>query len=136
MSSFHQHLTDCLCQKESCHHHHAVSDGNKAGPGKRVRGIGAQACARHGCFCLSSVVDFVLGEKQMCMDYSLCECFKTTNMDGIKTTLCIYDIMCQYHVNLLRRISDATTLSIPEALIIIKAIGLWHVHGHREECLY
>lgn len=113
-----------------------MADANKAGPGKRVRGLGAQACARHGCFCPSSVVDFILGEKQAHMDYSLCECFKTTNMEGITHALCIYDIMCQYHVNLLRRIHESTTLSIPDCLTIMKAIGLFHVHGHIEECLY
>ncbi len=47
--------------------------GKKVSVGRRVRGIGAQACARHGCFCLGSVVDFELGERQMCMDYSLSE---------------------------------------------------------------
>lgn len=70
------------------------------------------------------------------MDYSLSEALKTTNMDGIKYALCIYDIMCQYHVNLVRRFTEQSGLSLPDTLTIIKAIGLWHVHGHKEECLY
>lgn len=111
-------------------------DGEKVAFGRRVRGIGAQACARHGCFCPSSVVDFELGERQMCMDYSLSEALKSTNMDGIKYALCIYDIMCQYHDNLLRQFTEQSGLNLPDTLTIIKASGLWHVHGHKEDCLY
>ena len=72
----------------------------------------------------------------MCMDYSLSQAFQSTNMDSIKFSLCIYDIMCQYHVNLIRRFTEHSKLTLPETLTIIQAIGLWHVHGHKEECLY
>uniref|UniRef100_A0A8H8CGF2 CxC2-like cysteine cluster KDZ transposase-associated domain-containing protein n=1 Tax=Psilocybe cubensis TaxID=181762 RepID=A0A8H8CGF2_PSICU len=55
----------------TCHNYHAQKAENRISPGKRVRGIGAHACARHGCFCPNSVVDFDKGEKQMHMDWSL-----------------------------------------------------------------
>ena len=70
-------------QKPTCHSHKAQRDGDKVTAGRRVRGIGAHACARHGCFCPSSVVDFELGERQMCMDYSFSEALKHTNLTGI-----------------------------------------------------
>ncbi len=44
--------------------------------------------------------------------------------------------MCQYHVNLARRFAESSKLTIPETLTVIKAIGLWHVHGHKDECLF
>ncbi|KDR79699.1 hypothetical protein GALMADRAFT_63536 [Galerina marginata CBS 339.88] len=104
--------------------------------GKRSRGVGCAACARHGCFCIGSLVDFELGEKQSNMDWSVCECFKHANLNGITDVLLIYDIMCQYHVNLFKRITESTHLSLPDAITIVCAIGLFHVHGHKEECLY
>ena len=125
-----------IYQKPTCHAHRAQKDGEKMSVGRRVRGIGAHACARHGCFCPSSVVDFELGKRQMCMDYSLSQALKKSHMEGIQYALCIYDIMCQYHVNLARRFAESSALSIPDTLTIIKAIGLWHVHGHKDECLY
>ena len=123
-------------QKPTCHSHKAQRDGDKVTAGRRVRGIGAHACARHGCFCPSSVVDFELGERQICMDYSFSEAMKHTNLTGIHTVLSIYDIMCQYCVNMYKRFQDMKGLRLPPDTTILHAIGLWHVHGHKEECLY
>ncbi|KAF8956034.1 hypothetical protein BDZ97DRAFT_1672276, partial [Flammula alnicola] len=138
---YEEHLVDAAKHAHkyahpTCHVHRAHKDGEKVAAGRRVRGIGAQACARHGCFCPSSVVDFELGERQMCMDFSLSEAFKTTHMEGISCTLCVYDIMCQYHVKLTKRFREQHGLTLPATLKLMKAIGLWHVHGHKEECLY
>lgn len=57
-------------------------------------------------------------------------------MGGIKQLIVLYDIMCQYHVNLKKRIKKSAVLSIPSSLQICPGIGLFHVHGHKEECLY
>lgn len=72
----------------------------------------------------------------MNIDYSLCEALKHGNLVGITDVLLIYDVMCQYHVNLERRVSDSTFLALPDTLKLIKGIGLFHVHCHQEECLY
>jgi len=97
--------------------------------------VGAVACARHGCFCPSSVVDFDLGEKQMHIDYGVSESIKTTNMQDIEKMALIYDIMCEYGVYFDKRFLEHPGLTMPEDLEVIKAIGLFHVHGHKEECL-
>lgn len=123
-------------QKQTCHQHRAIADSEKSGPGKRVRGCGAHACGRHGCFAPSSVVDFQLGEKQMNMDYSSSQTMKTTHMEGIDEMLHVYDVNCQYCVKFAKRFRDHKRLTIKEELTIIFAIGLFHVHGHKEECLY
>lgn len=49
-------------QPMTCNEHHAVKDRFIAHKGLDVTGIGATACARHGCFCPGSVVNFVKGE--------------------------------------------------------------------------
>jgi hypothetical protein len=81
-------------------------------------------------------VDFQKGEKQMNMDWSFCEALKTTNLNGITDVMLIYDIMCQYHVNLHRRVANSKYLELPPSIRLIKAIGLFHIHGHRDGCLY
>ena len=91
-------------------------DGEKSGPGKRVRGLGAIACARHGCFCPSSVVDFPKGEKQMHMDYALSETAKTTNITHIHKLALIYDIMCEYGIHLETRFLEQLPSPCPTAL--------------------
>ena len=123
-------------QKIDCHSHRAQKDSEKIVAGRRARGIGAQACARHGCFCPSSVVDFELGERQMCMDYSFSQALKTTNTTGIHQVMMIYDIMCIYGIHLRKRFATMKGISLPHRLKLIRAVGLWHVHGHKDECLY
>jgi hypothetical protein len=72
----------------------------------------------------------------MNMDWSLCEALATTNIGAIKYALDIYDITCQYWQHLLERIEGNPMLDIPEHLQLLHVIGLFHVHGHKDECLY
>ncbi|KAG1805128.1 hypothetical protein EV424DRAFT_1474414 [Suillus variegatus] len=138
-------------------HLHAVNPGDKAtlmdGRGFMVRdalykehltanashhrleatGIGGCACARHGCFVPHAMVDFQKGERQMNMDYALCEALKI-NTDGLRHVLTFYDVNCQYHKRLKDHIAESLILEIPKELNIIPGIGLWHVHGHQDSC--
>ena len=51
------------------------------------------------------------------------------------SALLLYDIMCQFWLNFLRRIKDCPDfLSLPPDLILKRGIGLFHVHGHVKEC--
>lgn len=50
-------------QQRTCHEHRADIDKNLIHAGCDITGIGASACARHGAFCPSSVVDFQKGER-------------------------------------------------------------------------
>ncbi|TFK61330.1 hypothetical protein BDN72DRAFT_778352, partial [Pluteus cervinus] len=104
--------------------------------GKDATGIGATACARHGFFCPTSVVDFQKGERQANIDYSFCRAIRSTNMGGILNCINIYDAMCRSAPNLLKRIAENRCLSklIPAELTIHKAIGSFHVHSHIKEC--
>jgi hypothetical protein len=69
----------------------------------------------------------------MNMDYSVSEAMKY-NMDGIPRVILLYDIMCQYWTNLKRRFDGNPYLSYPDATEILRGIGLFHVHGHKDEC--
>lgn len=67
------------------------------------------------------------------MDFSLSEAMKY-NMDGIKQALLSYDLMCQFWKNLEKRFEGNPYLTFPQAVHILRAIGLFHVHGHIDPC--
>lgn len=50
-------------QKPTCNEHLVVNNRFRTYKGKDVTGIGATACARHGCYCPGAVVDFHKGER-------------------------------------------------------------------------
>ncbi|KAG1776260.1 hypothetical protein EV702DRAFT_1179917 [Suillus placidus] len=96
-------------------------------------GIGGCACARHGCFVPHSMVDFQKGERQMNMDYALCQALGY-NTNGIDRALTFYDINCQYHKHLQQRVDESPYLDLPWGMEVTPGIGLWHVHGHQDKC--
>lgn len=49
-------------QKSTCHEHDAVKSQNATRAHLDATGIGAIACARHGCFYPHSVINFEKGE--------------------------------------------------------------------------
>ena len=71
----------------------------------------------------------------MNLDWSLCEALATTNIGELIKVLYIYDINCQYWIHLLDRIARNDYLLIADH-IKLHAIGLFHVHGHKDKCLY
>ncbi|KDQ49400.1 hypothetical protein JAAARDRAFT_143479, partial [Jaapia argillacea MUCL 33604] len=114
----------------TCNNHQTITLGNMSHKHLQVTGIGAAACARHGAFCPHSCVNFQKGERQMNMDYALVQAFRRT-MGGIS----LYDINCQFAMNLLRRIAaNHQHLSLAKGLKIIHGIGLFHIHGHQDSC--
>ncbi|KAG1897763.1 uncharacterized protein F5891DRAFT_1129849 [Suillus fuscotomentosus] len=58
------HIIESVEEKEksSCSNHHAVNAANVQRSNLRATGVGATACARHGCFVPHAVVDFQKGE--------------------------------------------------------------------------
>lgn len=52
---------------------------------------------------------------------------------GIKRIMLLYDIMCQYGVNLAKRLrkNQLPSLDIP---VILKGVGVWHVYAHVRRC--
>lgn len=97
-----------------------------------ITGIVAIACARHGCFAPNSIVDLSRGEQQKNVDWALLEAIRSTGISSDQGIMFIYDIACQYSVHLRDRIGQL----LPPNLEIDRAIGLFHVHAHKEECFY
>lgn len=97
-----------------------------------INGIVAFACARHGCFAPNSVANLPAGEQQKNVDWGLLQTVKTTKVDTRQRLLLIYDIVCQYIIYLWIRIGHL----LPADQIIDSAIGLFHVHGHKDECFF
>ena len=55
-----------------------------------------------------------------------------SNIDPEQSVMLIYDIACQYWVHLQDRIGNL----LPEGMTLDRAIGLFHVHGHKEQCFF
>ncbi|TEB12865.1 hypothetical protein FA13DRAFT_1721885 [Coprinellus micaceus] len=119
----------------TCNAHRAIANRNKSKKGYDCTGIMASACARHGCFAPGSVCDMQLGEKQAHGDYSLCQAAKTTRASETPGVLFAYDVNCQFCVNFRSRVLKGRYLDFPSNLALVFLIGLFHVHGHKEECL-
>ena len=96
-----------------------------------VTGVVAIACAWHGCFAPNGLVDLFKGEQQKNVDWAFIKTLRTTNIH-LEQGVLIYDIFCQYFCHFHKRIGHF----LPPNLHIDGRIGSFHVHGHKEECLF
>ncbi|KDQ49420.1 hypothetical protein JAAARDRAFT_200858 [Jaapia argillacea MUCL 33604] len=115
-------------EKATCNNLRAVSMGNMSSEGLQVTGIGAAACGRHGAFC---------PHLQWNMDYALVQAAWQTmgGRGGLSHLTSLYDINCQFAVNLLRRIAaNRKHLSLAKGIEIVHGISLFHIHGHQDSC--
>ncbi|KAG1844776.1 hypothetical protein F4604DRAFT_1937331 [Suillus subluteus] len=129
------HLSLAVESKErsSCSNHRAINTANINRSNLRATGVGATACARHGCFVPHSIVDFQKGERHMNIDYSICNALNYHSA-GIDSSLIIYDVGCQWSINFLQRVAESQGLSIPENMQIIPAVGKFHLSAHKLAC--
>lgn len=97
-----------------------------------VTGIAAVACARHGCFAPNSIVNLFRGEQQKNIDYGILQTLATTHVVPEQEVIFIYDVVCQHCVHFWLRIGHL----LPQGINFDFAIGLFHVHGHKEECFF
>jgi hypothetical protein len=97
-----------------------------------ITGIIAIACARHGCYAPNSLVDLFLGEQQKNIDFGIIMAIILTFVDPEQGMIIFYDIVCQYIVHFFERIG----IHIPEGLTVEAAIGLFHVHAHKDDCFF
>ncbi|KAF8802333.1 hypothetical protein BYT27DRAFT_7112690 [Phlegmacium glaucopus] len=97
-----------------------------------ITGIVAIACARHGCFAPNSIVDLTRGEQQKNVDWAFLEALRTTSLDAAQGVMLIYDIACQYFIHM----NDRIGTQLPIGLEVDRAIGLFHVHAHKEACFF
>ncbi|KAI6126959.1 hypothetical protein F5141DRAFT_1200632 [Pisolithus sp. B1] len=132
---YQNHLQQSLDSKErsTCSNHRAINAANINQSNLRSTGIGATACARHGCFVPHSVVDFQKGERYMNTDYSICNALGYGS-ERITKALVIYDVGCQWSVNFWSRVKNSPSLLLPPALEIVPAVGKFHLAAHKLSC--
>ena len=97
-----------------------------------MTGIVACTCAQHGCFAPNSIVNLFCGEKQKNVDWSVLEMIWTINVHPRQGIMFYYDIVCQWWVYINDRIGHL----LLSDLEFNRAIGLFHVHAHKEECFH
>lgn len=97
-----------------------------------ITGVVAIACARHGCYAPQALVDLFKGEQQKNVDFAFLKALTSTHVAPEQGVLFIYDIACQYFVHLHDRIGHR----LPVGLTVEAAIGLFHVHAHRDQCFF
>lgn len=129
-----------------------MNEANVVRSNLRATGIGATACARHGCFVPHSIVDFYKGEqwanfnisplilsdtsppnRQKNIDYSVCQALKYHSV-GLDRALVAYDVACQWSVNFHRRVESYDSLSLPSEMEIVPAVGKFHLSAHKPAC--
>jgi hypothetical protein len=120
-------------QKAPCENtFRAITNALQASKLCDVTGVFSVACGRHGCYAPQSLVDLFKGEQQKNADFSFLKGLKYTNVQYDQTVLLIYDIICQYIIYIRQRIGH----HLPPDLIIDAAIGLFHIHAHKEQCFF
>jgi len=97
-----------------------------------ITGIVTIACARHGCFAPNSIVDLFCGEQQKNVNWALLEALQMTGVSPEQGARLIYDIICPYFIHLWDQIRHL----LPDNLEIDQAIGLFHVHDHKDQCFH
>lgn len=97
-----------------------------------ITGVVGIACARHGCYAPNSLVDLFKGEQQKNVDYAFLKAIDCTGVSPDQGVLLIYDIACQYFVHFDHRIGN----HLPPGLEVEGAIGLFHVHAHKDDCFF
>ncbi|KAG1828201.1 hypothetical protein EV424DRAFT_1344918 [Suillus variegatus] len=127
------HIIESVEEKEASSITCAVNAANVQRSNLRATGVGATACARHGCFVPHAVVDFQKGERQMNMDYSICNALKYPSED-IGSALIIYDVACQWSIHFHERVNQSYHLSLPQSIKILPAVGKFHLSAHKLLC--
>lgn len=97
-----------------------------------ITGIVALACARHGCFVPNTFADMYLGEQQKNIDFIILRLIDILGLDPAQGLFFVYDIVCQYIINILKRIGK----DLPDDLTLEQAIDLFHVHCHKDDCFF
>ncbi|KAI9569352.1 hypothetical protein HD554DRAFT_2038290 [Boletus coccyginus] len=78
-------------ERSSYQNHRPVNNVNTSKSHLHATGVGATACACHGCFVPYSVVDFYKGEQHKNINYSICQAISYKSQD-IQKAVIIYDV--------------------------------------------
>ena len=72
------------------------------------------------------------GLRQMNIDYAVCQ--SLNSMEGSQQVVTIYDVACQWSRNFRKRVNASEYLELPSGMVLIPAVGKWHLGAHVVEC--
>ncbi|KAJ3791733.1 hypothetical protein GGU11DRAFT_644407, partial [Lentinula aff. detonsa] len=136
-ASFRQYLASVTDQQEmsTCTGLSALDHANtKFARGYATTGVGLGVCARHEFIQRNGVVDLQKGERYANMDYAFGSFLR--HHDPALTEVVSYDIACQWHKNVVRRVKLLPSLVSWDLSLhkIFFAIPKLHIHGHQLAC--
>ncbi|KAJ3709697.1 hypothetical protein C8R42DRAFT_598178 [Lentinula raphanica] len=136
-SLFRQYLSSVTDQQEmsTCTGLSALDHANtKFSRGYATTGVGLGVCARHEFIQRNGVVDLQKGERYANMDYAFGSFLR--HHDPALTKVVSYDIACQWHKNLVRRLKLLPSLVSWDLNLhkLFFAIPKLHIHGHQLSC--
>ena len=68
----------------------------------------------------------------MNIDYAVCQSLGSMGSDCRVIT--IYDVACQWSRNFKRRVATSKYLDLPSDMVLVPAVGKWHLGAHVVEC--
>ncbi|KAJ3816542.1 hypothetical protein F5880DRAFT_1626477 [Lentinula raphanica] len=112
----------------------SVTDQQEMSTCYATTGVGLGVCARHEFIQRNGVVDLQKGERYANMDYAFGSFLR--HHDPALTKVVSYDIACQWHKNLMRRVKILPSLVSWDLSLykIFFAIPKLHIHGHQLSC--
>ncbi|KAJ7077348.1 hypothetical protein C8R44DRAFT_655086 [Mycena epipterygia] len=121
-------------EKSRCVSHDAVNQPDREARGTASSGIGTVDCARHNMKRANGVGDLQKGERYINMDYMLW--MSLAGYDDLVQLKVSYDIVCQWHVNIWRRLVKYKPELVNRAgtRSYVWLIPKFHLPAHIEAC--
>ncbi|KAJ7434289.1 hypothetical protein FB451DRAFT_1468738 [Mycena latifolia] len=121
-------------EKSRCVSHDAVDQPDREAWGMVSSGIGTVNCAWHNMKRPNGVGDLQKGERYINMDYMLW--MSLAGYDDLVQLMISYDIVCQWHINIWRRLVKYKPELVQRAgeRYYVWLIPKWHLPAHIEVC--
>ncbi|KAJ6552342.1 hypothetical protein DFH09DRAFT_1086110 [Mycena vulgaris] len=121
-------------EKSNCVSHDAVDQPDREARGTASSGIGTVDCARHNMKRPNGVADLQKGERYINMDYMLW--MSLAGYDDLVQLTVSYDIVCQWHINIWRRLAKYEPELVKRAgkRHFVWLIPKFHLPAHIEAC--
>lgn len=68
------------------------------------------------------------------MDYALASVL--SQQSSLLWIIFLYDIACQYWINLIKRFTTSFSQQVPTATRLRYGVGKMHIQGHKDNCMY
>ncbi|KAJ6590439.1 hypothetical protein DFH09DRAFT_1074071 [Mycena vulgaris] len=120
-------------ERSTCVAHDAVDKPDREARGTASSGIGAVDCARHNMKRPLGVGDLQFGKRYINMDYIF---FKSLEGTKLMRFYMLYDIACQWHVNIWNRMKEYNSeiQILDDMKFMVFLVPKFHLPAHIEAC--